>query len=403
MKLPTSYGSNKTTFGSPSAPASSDTLMQFVPESVRPMVQAAQQMRADQSAAFQQQLAQQQAALDEQIAVKQAQLDKYASEIPEETRQYPAFQHAYQREKMLADIDYAKQSARLKMFGQPTAVVEQRLKQVDDDFKQYANLLKPFEETQGYEQASKNWQYLRGKKDILTNLNSLLGKAQDIYQQSVVAEREGNAELAASLRKQVTDFSSQSIAKALNSAITSSDAISVGELLTKFPQLVTAGQQSQLQKVSPFSPKMLIARWLDMDKKEKAGLADQFVEVFQSDPEGFLKNAIEASNIFSNTFNSSLKEQVINPTSPGVAKKMGAVPIQEIVNLISPSEQQKPNPLYTPNPFGTTISTGAGTMTSSAPQMSGQAFMQAPVKQPEQSPLNQRVGGPTLFRIEPRR
>lgn len=391
LKLPQSYAGQ---VQAAKRPAPNPAIEQQISDIYAKQTEQRAMRAAAQFAALEEEKAQRLAAFDEDIATN---LDPALGN-------YPQVQHEIRRERALIEVDALRKAELLRASGMQSGVGERQMHALEKNIEnQYGSILKPWEETEGYKEASKNWQYLRGKKDILTNLNSLLGKAQDIYQQSVTAEREGNAELAGSLRKQVTDFSSQSIAKALNSAITSSDAISVGELLTKFPQLVTAGQQSQLQKVSPFSPKMLIARWLDMDKKEKTDLADQFVQVFESDPEGFLKNAIEASNIFSNTFNSSLKDQVINITSPGGAKRMGAVPIQEIVNLISPSEQQKPNPLHTQYPFGTTISTGAGTMTPSAPQMLGQAPMQAPVKQPEQSPLNQRVGGPTLFRIEPRR
>lgn len=315
MKLPTSYGSNKTTFGSPSAPVSSDTLMQFVPESVRPMVQAAQQMRADQSAAFQQQLAQQQAALDEQIAVKQAQLDKYASEIPEETRQYPAFQHAYQREKMLADIDYAKQSARLKMFGQPTAVVEQRLKQVDDDFKQYGDLIKPFKETQQFKDADKNWTELKDVNKRITLVTSAVNKAQDLLKTD---ER-------AALRHMRTN-----LIKPLNS-ILSNDAIQLSEMLIRYNDLLNAPETSQLSGKSIFNPTTWFNKYSDADDKVKENMLDELgLRVFNANPKRFLETAINGVNGYMDGYNTMLKQQVIDTTSPGVARSMGAVLMEPI-------------------------------------------------------------------------
>jgi hypothetical protein len=260
---------------------------------------------------------------------------------------------------------------------------------------QYGNVLKSFEDTETYKGAEKNWQQLRGKHDILSNLNRLIEEAQGIYQQSVAAEQAGDTELAASLRKRATDFSSQSIAKALNSAITSSDAISVGEMITKFPQLLTAGQQAQLQRVGPFSPNMLVSRWMDMDRGEKKGLIDDFVKVFQSDPGSFLVNATDAANIFSKNYNQSLKEQVIDVTSPGGAKRMGAIPIKEIMAAVPKNTQERPSPLSTPNPLGQSmISGGAGSSTPSP--------LQAPVEQPMQSSLNRPLGGSTIFKIKQR-
>jgi hypothetical protein len=257
---------------------------------------------------------------------------------------------------------------------------------------QYGNVLKSFEDTETYKGGEKNWQQLRGKHDILSNLNRLVEEAQGIYQKSVAAEQAGDTELAASLRKQATDFSSMSIAKALNSAITSSDAISVGEMLTKFPSLLTAGQQAQLQKVSPFSPNMLAARWMDMDKDSKKGFAENLVKVFQSDPGSFLKLATDSSNIFSKNYNQSLKEQVIDVTSPGGAKRMGAIPIKEIMAAVPKNTQERPSPLSTPNPLGQSIiSGGAGSSTPSP--------LQAPVEQPMQSPLNRPLGGSKIFII----
>jgi len=306
---------------------------------------------------------------------------------------YPQVQHELARERALIEIDALRKSSLMKTSGMRSGQGEREMHALEKSIEnRYGSILKPFEETEGHKSAEKNWQQLRGKHDILSNLNKLIEEAQGIYQKSIEAERKGDSESAASLRKQATDFSSMSIAKALNSAITSSDAISVGEMLTKFPSLLTAGQQAQLQKVGPFSPNMLVARWMDMDKGEKKGLIDSFVKVFQSDPGSFLVNATDAANIFSKNYNQSLKEQVIDVSSPGGAKRMGAVPIKEIVVAVPKNTQERPSPLSTPNPFGQTmISGGAGSATPSP--------LQAPVEQPMQNPLNKPLGGSTIFRI----
>jgi hypothetical protein len=307
---------------------------------------------------------------------------------------YPQVQHELARERALIEIDALRKSGLMKTSGMRSGQGEREMHALEKSIEnRYGSILKPFEETEGHKGAEKNWQQLRGKHDILSNLNKLIEEAQGIYQKSVAAEQAGDSELAASLRKRATDFSSQSIAKALNSAITSSDAISVGEMLTKFPQLLTAGQQAQLQKVGPFSPNMLVARWMDMDRGEKKGLINDFVKVFQSDPGSFLVNATDAANIFSKNYNQSLKEQVIDVTSPGGAKRMGAVPIKEIINLAPAEAKRKINPLDTPRPGGQQISTGAATSSGGiAPEQ-------------EQNVLNRPLGGvsSTIFTINPPR
>lgn len=355
MKLPTSYSSNKTTFGSPSAPVSNETLMQYVPESVRPMVQATQQMRAEQAAAFQQQLAQQQAMLDEQAAAKQAQIDKYASEIPEETRQYPAFQHAYQREKILADIDYAKQSARLRMFGQPTTVVEQRLKQVDDDFKQYANIVKPFEETQQYKDADKNWTELKDVGKRINLVTSAVNKAEELL---ATDER-------AALRHMRTN-----LIKPLNS-ILSNDAIQLSEMLIRYSDLLNAPETAQLANKSIFNPTTWFNKYTDADEKVKENMLDELgLRVFTANPKRFLETAINGVNGYMDGYNTMLKQQVIDTTSPGVARRMGAVLMEPIKQKV---DQNQPPAVFPQQsiPFqGQPVQAGSTQMPAQAPMAS---------------------------------
>jgi hypothetical protein len=339
---------------------------------------------AAQAAAIEREKAQRLAAFDEDIAMN---LDPALGN-------YPQVQHEINRERALIDVEARRKAGLLRTSGMKGGQGEREMHALEKSIEnQYGNILKSFEDTETYKGAEKNWQQLRGKHDILSNLNRLVEEAQGIYQQSVAAEQAGDTELAASLRKQATDFSSMSIAKALNSAITSSDAISVGEMLTKFPSLLTAGQQAQLQKVGPFSPNMIAARWMDMDSNGKQGIADKLVKVFQSDPGSFLKLATDSSNIFAKNYNQTLKEQVIDVTSPGGAKRMGAIPIKEIINLASGEARQRINPLDTQRPGGQRISTGAATSSGGmAPEQ-------------EQNALNMPLRGvsSTIFTINPPR
>ena len=104
-----------------------------------------------------------------------------------------------------------------------------------------------------------------------------------------------------------------------------------------------------------------------------------------------MKTAITGANFHVDAYNKSLKEQVINTTSPGIARRMGAVPMEYIAPLEEANQQQQANRLATPNPFGQAISSG-GTVTppSAMPQQQSQ----------QANPLNAPLRGSTIFRIK---
>lgn len=287
------------------------------------MVEAAQKMRAEQAAALNQQLAQQQAMLDQQRALKQAEIDRSASEIPDEIKKYPAFQHDVRRQKILTDMDYARKSARLGVYGQPVNVAEQRLKQVDQDLEQYKDIAKPFEETQQYKDADKNWTELKDVGKRITLVTSAVNKAEELL---ATDEREA-------LRHMRTN-----LIKPLNS-ILSNDAIQLSEMLIRYNDLLNAPETSQLSGKSIFNPTTWFNKYSDADEKVKENMLDELgLRVFNANPKRFLQTAINGVNGYMDGYNTMLKQQVIDTTSPGVARRMGAVLMEPIKQKVDQNQ-----------------------------------------------------------------
>jgi hypothetical protein len=297
--------------------------MQFVPPQARPMVEAAQKMRAEQTAVISQQLSQQQSILDQQRAMKQAEIDKAASEVSDEIKQYPAFQHDVRRQKILADMDYARQSARLGVYGQPVNFAEQRLKQVDQDLERYKDIAKPFEETQQYKDADKNWTELKDVGKRINLVTSAVNKAEELL---ATDER-------AALRHMRTN-----LIKPLNS-ILSNDAIQLSEMLIRYSDLLNAPETAQLANKSIFNPTTWFNKYTDADEKVKENMLDELgLRVFTANPRRFLETAINGVNGYMDGYNTMLKQQVIDTTSPGVARRMGAVLMEPIKQKVDQNQ-----------------------------------------------------------------
>jgi hypothetical protein len=368
-------------------------LMQFVPKDVRPMVEAGMKVQAQKRNQLASQLAQQQIALQNKRDATLAELNNQFSALPDEAKQFPAIQHEFKRQQILADMDLDRGMTSLAAYGQPSEALHNQLKMVEDKYKRYEEDLKPWETTEANKAIKQNWQKLAESNKRVNTLISTISKTKELLDS-------GN-------RQAAMENIRTNVLKPLNS-IDSDDALQIGEVLLKFNKVMNAPETAEFAGKKITNPTVWFNKYLQAKtKQEKEGIQKGFFEtistLFDSDPEGFLETAIDGANSHVDSYNKRVREQVINTTSPGVARRMGAVPLEYVAQIRKPREQETANPLYTQYPFGTTISTGAGTMTPSAPQMSGQAPMQAPINQPEQSPLNQRVGGPTLFRIEPRR
>ena len=385
---------NKTTL---SVPASYQT-PSFVPKAVMPMVEEMQRLNAAREEQKLVQFAQQKAMLDQKNQSELQAFDDDLKNIDPSLRDYPAVQHDIARKKQQLEEQIATRNLMFSMQGQPSGMVEAELKNLREQYSQ--NRLPTFENLDQYKTVQANWNQLRGKKSVLDNLNGLLDNANEKYQKIISAEQDGDTTTATRLKKELTEFATANIIKPLNSAITSSDAVSIGEMLTKFPSLLSLATQAQITGKSPFDFNLAAARWVDLSPSEKKDFASRFTDnlqrAYSSDPATFLKNATEASAVFTKTYNNQLRDEVINTTSPGVAKRMGATLVKEPINIFQSEPERPKNPLYTPNPFGqaTVTSGAAGTMATPA-----QTGLQQPVKE-ELNPLNAQIKGSTIFRIK---
>lgn len=319
-------------------PDSYANLMQFVPERSRPMVEAAMRANAQKANQLQQELAQRQAALDEQRAIKQAQLQQAFSELDPEMQKFPAVQHDLKRQQILNDMNYEREATILSGYGEPSEVVQNRLKMVEEKYKQFEEDLKPIEKTEQYGVVKQNWQKVADSNKRLNTLVSGIAKTKEL--------------LDSGDREAAMDNIRMNVLKPINS-IDSDDALQIGEVLLKFNKVMNAPQTAEFAGKSITSPTVWFNKYLQAKtKQEKEGIQkgfyDTITSLFEADPEGFLKTAIDGANSHVDSYNKRIKEQVIDTTSPGVAKRMGAVlmqPVSQIqaipsnVTVIRPSQE----------------------------------------------------------------
>jgi len=275
-------------------------------------------------------------------------------------------------------MDFDRNSTALMSYGQPTEAINSKLKMVEERYKQYEEDLKPVEKTEMYGTAKQNW-------SSLTNLNKRVN--------GMVAEINKSREL---LDKGDRDAALQNLrtfaVKQINS-VPSDDAVQNMEILFKYSPLVGAPETAMFSGKKITNPTVWFNKYLQAKTQQEKqgiqkGLFETISEIIDADPEAFLETAINGSNGHIDSYNKQLQEQVINTTSPGVARRMGAVPMQYIPEMKRMEQNQPVNPLATPNPL---ISTGVSAATQSP--------LQAPIGQPAQNPLNKPTGGSTIFRI----
>jgi len=368
-------------------PGSYANLMQFVPEKARPMVEAGMKVQAERRNALAAQLAQRQATLqqqrDETLADVQGQFDQ----LPDEIKQFPAVQHELKRQQILADMDMDRGLASLGAYGQPSEVLHNQLKMVEDKYKRHDDDLKPWETTEVNKGIKQNWQKIAESNKRVNTLVSTIGKTKELLDS-------GNKQAA-------MENIRTNVLKPLNS-IDSDDALQIGEVLLKFNKVMNAPETAEFAGKKITNPSVWFNKYLQAKtKQEKEGIQKGFFEtietLFDADPEGFLETAIDGANSHVDSYNKRLREQVINTTSPGIARRMGAVPL-EYVSQVRKAQQQQVNPLATPNPFS------QGMPTQSSQQISGGAGVTAPsnIQQPAQNPLTAPIGGSTIFKIKQR-
>lgn len=345
---------------------------------VKSMYDTARQKQAQRTALIQQQFAQQQAALDEERMIKAAEIDQSIKELPQDALNYPAVLHDIERERALNNANFLRKSANIRASGMESGAAERESKSVDKLINErFGNFLKDFEETEQYKTANQNWNKINDKNARMNSLISQIAETRKILD---------SGDRAAALQNIKTN-----LLKPLSN-IDSDDAIQIGEVLLKFAPVLSAPETALLAGKNVFNPSYYFTKYLNAqskkDEKEKQSAFNGLIQNLEANPEEFLKTAIQGANGHIDSYNRRLTEQVINATSPGVAKRMGAVRMEYISPLENAAEKMPENKLATPNPFGQTISTGAGAAISPT----------APAQ--ETNVLNQPIGGSTIFRIK---
>jgi len=248
--------------------------------------------------------------------------------------------------------------------------------------------LKPFEETRTYQNAADEAKQLREKNKPMLQVGSQLLKIQKLIDS-------GDPEAASQIAKMGT-------MKAINSLV-SPDAVSIGEAMLRYPQLLNAAQINVLTNSGIFSPKGVLLKSLDsLTKKEIDNVTDAVQGVisdsFNTDPSQFVKIAYHIYNSVAEPYNQAIGE-IEQRTSERHAFDLGARKVRILGEEPVPVQAQPtPAPSSISYPSGAPIQLG----TSQAPPAAPQSMPQAtPVSmtQPQQMPIKNKVFSNTLFKI----
>jgi hypothetical protein len=335
----------------------SPAILQYIPKDLQPMVEEGMQLRKDRDlakqqealagrAAFQAKIDQNKVALDEQRIVALAAIDNEAKELDEETLQFPAVRHDLNRERRLVEFEYARNMAKLNTYGFPAQVADREIKMVEDSFKErFGEELKSYKQTKGYDAAKENWGQIQDRGSRISTVKEELLEGQRLIM-------EGKRETALSLFK-------QSVMKGVNSLI-SPDAVQIGELLIRYPELLDAAEINQLTgrtlfgnaipfftkliKRDPFveeDKRMLVQALGNIPVKERVNLLQKMFDNTEADPERFYSIAAHSINGASEAFNNDVKSRVVSPASPGIAKEIGAFTIGKVKSLRELAEERE--------------------------------------------------------------
>ena len=304
----------------------------FVPVKARPMVEASQKQQAEQRAAFQEQLLLQKANLEKEYKLKQSEIDSEVASTPEEKRKYPAFVYDAKRLKTINDLEYARRVSDLGMAGLTDQQAERQRKLTEERLKPYEVDIKPIEETPMWKVANENFRAMDRLNQRVSGISSLIGTAKSLFE-------EGKADMALEHMK-------TNLAKALNS-LQSDDAIQMSEVLFRYRDLLSISELAEMGGKSALDPNLYAnAYFKAREQNDQAGMTktrEKFEQVlekmFRSNPKRFLQTAVNGANSYLNSYNDQLDNKVINVTSPGVAREMGAVKFNPITQL-----QEEPPP-----------------------------------------------------------
>jgi hypothetical protein len=205
-------------------------------------------------------------------------------------------------------------------YGIETTQGQNALKTIKDSIDENLPLPKPIEEHQQFKSAEKNWTDLRDTQNRISKVTGQVEEAQSLME----------VDPQAALRHMKAN-----LIKPLNS-ILSNDAIQLQEMIVRFSDLLSGSELAQIAGKGIFNPATLFNKYLSLDAKDKEGFIDRFTSALsEANPQRFLDTAISGVNGYINRYNKDLTNQVINPTSPTVARQMGAI-------LIDPIKSRQP-------------------------------------------------------------
>jgi hypothetical protein len=183
---------------------------------------------------------------------------------------------------------------------------------------------KPVEESAQYKAAEKNWDGgLRDRQKRLVSAYNVVQKSQALM------DKDPNEALL---------FMRAAMAKPLQSII-SSDAIQVSEMLIQYQDLLNAPAFAQLTGKQPTNPAILFNKYLSLDEKEQGTFFNRlFSAMVEANPQRALKNAIYTVNSYVDGYNKDIDDQVVSPTSPAIAKRLGAVVMPPLAQREAPAD-----------------------------------------------------------------
>ena len=361
---------------------SPDQLLSYLSPESRKTLSAVQEQRRQEAAQFGAQLEQQRAALAEQKAIDDEKYNQYIANAPA----YNDLRHDAAREKALRDIGYGKQMLILNLQGQPKDIANAQLQSYDDEAKmRYSSALKPFSELEEGKAIVNNWKLLQPNAEKIMSVKGDLVKGAELLEQ-------GDKIGALDLFKKKT-------AKDLNS-ITSADALGTAEMIIKNSELVGPDEinllrnnpiwksaspyiQKALQKDIPLDQKKAAfeAAMGTVTAKDRQNLLDKMfgnlTDKMAADPYKFYESAVSAINSSANSYNSLIDAQIVAPSSPGYAAKIGAHyigPVKSLVELTQERQRQQAQDAS----FVTGAASAGGIQYQSQPVQGGSTQMTAP-------------------------
>lgn len=189
---------------------------------------------------------------------------------------------------------------------------------------------KPIEETAQYKSAEKNWDggLREARKRIAYNV-AQAQRAQelmDIDPQAALIHMRAN------------------LIKPLNS-ILSNDAIQLSEMIVRYPDLMSGAELAQLGGKGLLNPTTIANKFLSLDEKVQANIVEKFTKALaEANPQRFLETAINGINGYVGSFNKDITDQIIAPTSPNIAKQLGATFLQPLQSRAPKSDVQVVRP-----------------------------------------------------------